>query len=65
MTLGFALSACVFLVLSIVFAVTSGHNSDHYRETLARNFQTGAWTSLGLSAILFLTAIWAYAITGG
>lgn len=65
MTLALALTGVVFLVLSIALAFAAGHNTDHYNRKAAKNFQLAAWTSLGLSATLFLVAIWHQALTTG
>lgn len=65
MTQALALSGVVFLVLSIVLSFSATHAHDLYNDKANKNFKIVAWTSLGLSATLFLAAIWTHAITGG
>lgn len=63
MTQALALSGVVFLVLSIAGAFTvdaMSYYDDHRGQAIR-----AAWTSLGLSATLFLAAIWTHALTTG
>lgn len=62
MTLALALSALVFLVLTIIFAISA---ADRYGRLASRRLRNVAWTSLGLSSTLFLVAIWYQALTTG
>lgn len=57
------LTGVVFAFLAFIGAFVQ--DEMNYRAKGRKFVVAGNWTSLGISVILFLTAIWTYAITGG